>query len=608
MPKTDVKKTKTANSRKGNTPKVTKSEVRTFETLMSLREKVSGDTLLAERDQWQIRLAKKAWALLIRDTYGDLLYNRFKLYFANNSLYDCIHESVTLADAVIKEEVFPTSQFLALVDVTDFSDVSEIAALLQCLRFPKRFTPHLSVFSSKESFWATNDRLGRLDWSSDSWLVQELRDIVHEMFANFEINEDDWSLTKGATFDRDQSPVEKLLSAEKVFPDLLGVGLGTPITNLADGATVPPYHYNRMRSVPKSYKANRNIAIEPAWIGVKSRPVALAIERCLPDWCNIHDQTHNQELCRIGSVDNSLATIDLSAASDSVSTRLCELVLPDRVFSAVRAVTSWTESPRYTKKTLYNITRSYHMISTMGNRVTFPLECAIFCSITTLACRLSGISPAADRFGVYGDDIIVPTELADLLISLLEIFGFVVNSDKSFYGNEFFRESCGVEYLHGYEISSLYWPRKALDPTKESYASIISMQHAFHSYPHMNDLLCKTIRGIFPKVTESYPGSLYDDIWSPYPMIKKAYGPYARGTQGGEPEPLSEVHTVITGKAPKTAWNPDADRLAYHEFLRHGHRDHDDPVLASVGYPAESAYSTLTCGPQVALSNKRYTL
>jgi hypothetical protein len=74
------------------------------------------------------------------------------------------------------------------------------------------------------------------------------------------------------------------------------------------------------------------------------------------------------------------------------------------------------------------------------------------------------LSPAlakrfARRIYVYGDDIIVPTEMAPLACNILETFGLKVNPDKSFWTGKF-RESCGGVFYDGEDVSNVYLRRR----------------------------------------------------------------------------------------------------------------------------------------------------
>jgi hypothetical protein len=77
--------------------------------------------------------------------------------------------------------------------------------------------------------------------------------------------------------------------------------------------------------VPKSYKTFRTISMEPTTLQYFQQGVWREIDRVvgsspyLRDRIGFHDQDRNQILSKKGSINRNYATIDLSAASDSVS-------------------------------------------------------------------------------------------------------------------------------------------------------------------------------------------------------------------------------------------------------------------------------------------------
>jgi len=105
-----------------------------------------------------------------------------------------------------------------------------------------------------------------------------------------------------------------------------------------------------------------------------------------------------------------------------------------------------------------------HMISSMGNGFTFPLQTMIFAAVVIVAYQLHGMHYAFRRsrsktglvnIGVFGDDIIVDRKVYDYVVQKLPLFGFSVNVDKSFNAG-YFRESCGKDYWQGVLVRGVY--------------------------------------------------------------------------------------------------------------------------------------------------------
>lgn len=144
-----------------------------------------------------------------------------------------------------------------------------------------------------------------------------------------------------------------------------------------------------------------------------------------------------------------LATVDLSSASDSITPQLLSIILPRKWFKAVMN----GRIPYY----LYDGKR-YRLSSacTMGLGYTFPLETLVFYVLTRGVAEWYGQN-AARSVSVYGDDIIVPTEVLvgngfPSLTSVFRSLHLQINPDKSFWGWCSFRESCGGDYYRGHDV------------------------------------------------------------------------------------------------------------------------------------------------------------
>lgn len=211
---------------------------------------------------------------------------------------------------------------------------------------------------------------------------------------------------------------------------------------------------SRLATVPKNRDTDRTIAIEPSgnmslqlaaglYLEGALRSVGLDIRR---------QQPVNQGLALRGSIDGSLATIDLSSASDMISIDLVRAVMPDQWFSLLCHLRSGViEVPGHGETQLY-------MISTMGNGFTFPLMTLIIAAlIYGYRAQRGGPTLYLDwtSTAVFGDDIIIPADEYVGFVDVLESAGLVVNKDKS-YSEGPFRESCGGDYYNGYDVTPFY--------------------------------------------------------------------------------------------------------------------------------------------------------
>jgi len=215
---------------------------------------------------------------------------------------------------------------------------------------------------------------------------------------------------------------------------------------------------NRLSFVPKNDQISRTICIEPSLNMFAQLGLGHIIERRLLSAFGISmaDQPFkNRELARLGSLGYGLITIDLSSASDSMSMRMLKAVLPEYFYSTL----TFLRSPQcdipgmgYTE---------LHMVSTMGNGFTFPLQTMLFASCVVAAARARGVNLLYPRgqdngnWGVFGDDIICPVEIQRDVFRLLGLLGFVINRDKTFVEGPF-RESCGSDFFAGVNIRGVY--------------------------------------------------------------------------------------------------------------------------------------------------------
>jgi hypothetical protein len=94
----------------------------------------------------------------------------------------------------------------------------------------------------------------------------------------------------------------------------------------------------------------------------------------------------------------------------------------------------------------------------------------VFAILCETAVRLeTGRRSRNFDYVVYGDDIVIRSRFAARLVELLGEFDFIVNSDKSFYGDDdlqnHFREACGIEAYNGEDITPLRLSRRLVSPT-----------------------------------------------------------------------------------------------------------------------------------------------
>jgi hypothetical protein len=227
---------------------------------------------------------------------------------------------------------------------------------------------------------------------------------------------------------------------------------------------------SRLSFVPKNDKISRCICTEPTLNTYFQLGLGWHLERRLDERFGISlstQQFKNRDLARLGSITDNLITLDLSSASDSISlSMLRETFPPDFV--------RWLEFSRCVETQIPGMgTHQLYMVSSMGNGYTFPLQTCIFSCVVAACLKFRGIpltkSKSTNSWGVFGDDIICPRIIARDVLRLLDLLGFVVNSDKSFVEGPF-RESCGSDFYLGTNIRGVYL--KTLETQASRYVAI----------------------------------------------------------------------------------------------------------------------------------------
>lgn len=227
---------------------------------------------------------------------------------------------------------------------------------------------------------------------------------------------------------------------------------------------------NRIAFVPKNYKTDRTIACEPT----HNVPFQLAFDgycksRLRKFGVDLSDQSLNQLASFKGSLDGSLATLDLKAASDSVSIELVRTLFPPQWAEYLFDLRCCQWEAVVGREKYKGI---YSNFSSMGNGTTFPIETLIFLAATRAAGDKTPV--------IYGDDIICKTEIVEPLVKLLSFLGFAINETKSFWDPNFlFRESCGTDWLNGRNVTPFYirglpdldvWNRLCVDKRQRASA------------------------------------------------------------------------------------------------------------------------------------------
>lgn len=280
---------------------------------------------------------------------------------------------------------------------------------------------------------------------------------------------------------------------------------------------------SRLAFVPKRNDISRVICVEPVLNMYFQKGYGRLLERLINKRFGIDLATQpdiNGELAKEGSQTGRFSTIDLSSASDSISLKMLEHFLPRHVLAVLKMLRSpSTQLPDGSWLEL-------SMISSMGNGFTFPLETLIFSCAVSAVYRLNSRPLLRNRvlsrgglvrgnFGVFGDDIIVETDLANQVIHLLAMLGFSTNTDKTFTEGSF-RESCGCDFLNGYPVRGVYI--KSLESQASRYVAFNRLMawSARHSVmlPDTLELLGRSVQRVLVPLHENDDAGLKIPIFN----------------------------------------------------------------------------------------------
>lgn len=337
-----------------------------------------------------------------------------------------------------------------------------LSVLLQWTCFLTRITLETGFTSSSKEFLESEERLKGL---VPSPLWDDLRDVLYPIASTYHADDFRPVFSSGANADSPKAlglwgKVKYGWSVNPHQRYLLNQ-YGWAMENCPE----EEFRCCRLVFVPKGIDSRRAICEEPSFSMFLQQGVLRNIDRwfsrdpLIGRYINLHDQEVQRSRARHASVSLNLATLDLSAASDSVCWRLVEHVFHGSELFEDLFLTR-TESVLLPEGETIKLEK----FAPMGSALCFPVECLIFLGICLLGCKRSG---ARYTIGVYGDDLIVPVEAEDEIVFLLTQFGFIVNTKKSFWGYERFKESCGGEYMDGVDVTPLYIPRNFKGPSEQ---------------------------------------------------------------------------------------------------------------------------------------------
>lgn len=220
--------------------------------------------------------------------------------------------------------------------------------------------------------------------------------------------------------------------------------------------------------VPKTWDEFRTACKEPRWNSFLQLGLGRCVEaRLTRVGIDIkHQADVNRKRASSCHVDGNV-TIDLKAASDSTALNFLIEVLYDFARDDDDGSNLWLDlilklrTPSTRVPGLGSVRQE--KVSSMGNGYTFPLETLLFFGLAWGVCQHLGLD--TEEITVFGDDIIVPRDAAQLLIELLSLCGYLPNYKKTFLRGEFF-ESCGHDYFRGRNVRPVFLKEGVTDVSR----------------------------------------------------------------------------------------------------------------------------------------------
>lgn len=334
----------------------------------------------------------------------------------------------------------------------------------------------------------------------------------------------------------------------------------------------------RMFAVPKTQKGPRLIAAEPSahqWIQggilrwledrVSSTFLGLSID--------YRNQEYSRSLALEASKSRAFATVDLSAASDRLCTRLVEYVFQGHrpLLDALHA--SRSRSLLIPKELASHLDADVLLVlrkfAPMGSACTFPIQTIVFTMIAHFAVALAeqdfdvsddGFRRRASKIRVFGDDIIIDNYAVGHLFRILEDCGLKVNKEKSFHKG-LFREACGMDAYNGVDVTPGYIRKLYRPSDPESLVSVVECSNNFYRKGlwHIADRLLKTVpqqelKALAVSSKDVGPVSLFTFVDVPLTARKRWNKDYHR---------YEYRYLTITGKVSRIEYTGEASVLQY---------------------------------------------
>jgi len=495
----------------------------------------------------------------------------------------------------------------------------------------------------------TEDRLRNLELPT---FVENLRLVCRWLFSDFSLGTIYPSHGGGAVAERDIRGVQAKNALLTLSPKVWNTYFVDSIFNCTETGdfglpdfegtcTVDWDQTARLMFVPKDYKTSRSISMEPIGFQFAQQGVLWYFEHYLSrskvsSFVDLDRQEANQEAAQYGSFTGQVDTIDLSSASDSVAWKLVQRIMPSNLLRHLHATRSTHVSFRrdflvpYCKPQGDDIVISPLKFAPMGSALCFPTQCCIFVATVITVGLIQSLGrdwkdPTAlvgvdldnlmqysfGKFGktsagrfqppqVYGDDICLDHRLLFNVMDALTAMGFTVNREKSFFGQDTFRESCGKYYSRGHDVSFILHSVKPLDEDRvnvETLGSVIDLANRAREMGYLrlrSTLINFALRHKFPRVAQTRAGinpilftensddsfailTRSSDIRNTHLRRRNydASDPPLRRAQTAQMFQRDEVQSITTVPCGKVLWEDQYENYSYTAWWRsqRGKRD-----------------------------------
>jgi hypothetical protein len=203
---------------------------------------------------------------------------------------------------------------------------------------------------------------------------------------------------------------------------------------------------SRLIWVPKTYKGPRLIAAEPASHQWCQQSILSFMNEQFKKhfkgfFIDLRDQSKSNDLVLSASRDRSLATVDLSDASDRLSCWTVERALRRNpsLLHHLHAARTRLLSDNISQEPSFLKLKKF---ASQGTATTFPVQSLVFLIIALTASVNGKITwtklwKLRNQVRVFGDDIILPTPGYERLIRIMDLLGLKVNVAKSYAHGHF---------------------------------------------------------------------------------------------------------------------------------------------------------------------------